>query len=132
MGLTESSLMEKKVLVVDADQEQCGRICDLLATKNYQTLPLYSFSALELTLKETPCRIIIVDIDTIEVDNQAIKDVVLNNPGVYFLCLSKDRFHPELKDAICYHIYACVNKPVNTDELFFWLRSIYEDENSPS
>lgn len=132
MGLKESNLMEKKVLVVDADQEQCGLLCDLLAGKNYQTLPLYSFSDLELTLKETPCRIIIVDIDTIEVDNQAIKDVVLKNPGVYFLCLSKDRFHPELRDAICYHIYACVNKPVNTDELFFWLRSIYEDENSPS
>ena len=123
--------MEKMVLVVDADQEQCEQLCELLAENNYQTIPLHSFSALELTLKETPCRIIIVDIDTIEVDNRTIRDVVLKNPGIYFLCLSRDRFHPELKDAICYHIYACINKPIDTDELFFWLRSIYEDENTP-
>ncbi len=122
--------MEKKVLVVDADQEQCEQLCDLLAGENYQTVPLHSFSVLESTLKQTPCRTIIVDIDTIEVDNRTIRDVVLKNPGIYFLCLSRDRFHPELKDAICYHIYACINKPIDTDELFFWLRSIYEDENT--
>ena len=48
-----------------------------------------------------------------------------------FLCTSKDRFHPELKDAICYHIYACLNKPVDPDEMVFWIKSIFDEENIP-
>lgn len=123
--------MVKTVLVVDADQKQCGHLCELLGENDYQSIPLHSFPALESALPETPARIILLDIDTIEVDNRIIRDVVLNYPGVYFLCLSRDSFHPELQDAICYHIYACVNKPVDPDELFFWLRSIYEDEDRP-
>lgn len=124
--------MVKTILVVDANQKQCEHLCDLLKENNYQTIPRHSFSALESTLTETDARVIILDIDTIEVGNRAIENVALKNKGVYFLCLSEDRFHPELKDAICNHIYACVNKPIDTDELFFWLRSIYEDEEHPS
>jgi len=32
------------------------------------------------------------------------------------------------KDAICYHIYSCINKSVDPDELFYWLKCIYQDE----
>ena len=42
--------------------------------------------------------------------------------------LSFDKFHPELKDAICYHIYACLNKPIDPDELLYWLKCIQEDD----
>jgi hypothetical protein len=57
-----------------------------------------------------------------------IRDLALKYPAVRFLCKSKDRFHPELKDAICYHIYACLTKPVDPDELLFWIKSIYDEE----
>ena len=50
----------------------------------------------------------------------------------YFFCLSKHPFHPELQDAICYHIYACLNRPVDPDELFYFLRSINENETKSS
>jgi hypothetical protein len=72
-----------------------------------------------------------LDIDTVPVNNRTIRDLALKNPSVRFLCTSKDRFHPELKDAICYHIYACLNKPIDPDELLFWLKSIYEEEGIP-
>jgi hypothetical protein len=44
---------------------------------------------------------------------------------------SAKRFHPELQDAIQHHIYACLNKPVDPDELLFWVKSVYEEENIP-
>ena len=52
----------------------------------------------------------------------------LEFPGAPVLCVSQDKFHPELKDAICYHIYACLNKPIDTEELLYWLQCIRKDE----
>lgn len=74
------------------------------------------------------CMAILLDLDSIDVENRTIRDLVLKYPGVPFLCTSRDRFHPELKDAICYHIFACINKPVDPDELLYWLRCIREDQ----
>jgi DNA-binding NarL/FixJ family response regulator len=75
---------------------------------------------------------VVLDIDSVPVDNRTIRKLALKYPGVRFLCTSKDRFHPELKDAICYHIYACLTKPVDPDELLYWIKSIYEEENIPN
>jgi hypothetical protein len=87
---------------------------------------------LESFLKDKACKAVLMDIDSVPVNNRTIRELTIKHPGTYFLCTSKDRFHPELKDAICYHIYACLNKPVDPDELFYWLKSIYEeDADSP-
>jgi hypothetical protein len=73
-----------------------------------------------------------MDIDTVQIDNWAIRKLTVKYPKVYFLCLSSDRFHPHLKEALCNHIYACINKPVDPEELFFWLRSIYKNDSDPT
>ena len=73
---------------------------------------------------------VIIDIDTVAVDNRTIRDLTLRNPAIYFFCLSERRFHPELEDAICYHIYACINKPIDPDELIFWIDSIRKEGKS--
>ena len=41
---------------------------------------------------------------------------------------ANDRFHPELKEALCYHIFACINKPVDPDELVYWIRCIRDNQ----
>ena len=119
--------MGNKVVVVDADKKQCRHLCSILEKKSYQTFPLYSLSNLEKKIQGGDLKTVIIDIDTILIDNRSIRDMTLKNPGIHFLCLSKNRFHPELKEAICYHIYACINKPVDLDELLYWLRSIFEN-----
>jgi DNA-binding NtrC family response regulator len=53
--------------------------------------------------------------------------MTLKNPGVYFLCTSADRFHPDLQEALCYHIYACIKKPIDPDELIYLIQSICKD-----
>jgi DNA-binding NarL/FixJ family response regulator len=62
------------------------------------------------------------------VDNRAIRELASEFPAVHFLCMSKDSFHPELQDAISRHIYACLSKPVDPEELFYWLKCIQEDD----
>ena len=123
--------MKRGIVVLDADQKQCRRLCTLLEKNQYSTVPTHSIQYLKASLKQSNCLAVVLDIDTVPVNNRTIRDLALKNPGVRFLCTSKDRFHPELKDAICYHIYACLNKPVDPDELLFWLKCIYEEEDIP-
>lgn len=121
--------MEKRVIMLDADQKQCRQLCELLEKGQYAAIAMHSIENMENYLCEADCLAVIMDIDTIAVDNRTLRELTIKYPGVYFFCLSEDRFHPELRDAICYHLYACINKPVDPDELFYWLRSIHENDS---
>lgn len=81
-------------------------------------------------IQDIECVVVIMDLDTIPIGNRIIRELTVKYPGVYFLWLSSDRFHPHLKEALCYHIYACINKPVDPDELLYWVRSICEEKDS--
>ena len=124
--------MKKGIVVVDADQDQCRRFCTLLEKDQYATIPLHSTRYLAANIRQSNCQAVIIDIDTVPVDNRTVRELTIKFPDVYFFCLSEQSFHPDLKDAICYHIYACINKPVDPDELFYFLRSIYENETDPT
>jgi DNA-binding NtrC family response regulator len=123
--------MKKSILVIDADKEQCRELCELLKEGHFKATPLFSTHNLEKSIEETGCQAIFWDIDTVPVDNRIVRELTIKFPSVYFFCLSKHPFHPELKEAICYHIYACLNRPIDPDELFFWLRSIEENQTNP-
>ena len=77
------------------------------------------------------CLAAILDIDKVPLDNRTIRELTLAHPGTCFFCTSKERFHPDLKDAICYHLFACLHKPVDPDELDYFLKCII-DENAES
>lgn len=123
--------MKKRIVVLDSDQKECRRLCSLLEKNQYPTIPMTSTQYLETNLKQINCLAVILDIDTISVDNRTMRELAIRFPGVYFFCLSERPFHPELHDAICYHIHACLTKPVDSDELLFWIRSIYEEDTIP-
>jgi DNA-binding NtrC family response regulator len=127
-----NKLMEKTILVLNADEKECDELCALLNEQQYRATPTYSLPEMVTFIQDIDCMVVIMDIDTVPIDNRTIRDLTLKYPGVYLLCLSSDRFHPHLKEALCYHIYACINKPVDSDELFYWLRSIYKNESDPN
>ncbi len=120
--------MQKCILIVNTDKKQCHELGELIEKEHYSVSALHSLQNLETHLEENKFQAVIIDIDTVPIDNRTIRKLTLHFPEVYFFCLSEQPFHPELKDAICYHIYACLNKPVDEDELFYFLRSIYENE----
>ena len=123
--------MKKKIVVLDSNQKSSGELSDIINSKNYPFTQASALSALEDILKSDHYVAVVLDIDSVPVDNRTIRELAIKYPGVRFLCTSKNRFHPELKDAICYHIYACVNKPIDPDELIFWIESIYKEDNDP-
>ena len=120
--------MQPKVLIVNSDVEESRELWKLLAEAGYLIEPVNSLEGLKNSLRSTVFMAVLLNVDTIQVENRAIRDLVLKHPGIPFLCTSGDRFHPELKDAICYHIFACINKPVDPDELLYWLRCIRDDQ----
>ncbi len=73
---------------------------------------------------------VIIDLDSVAVDNRGIRELALQRPAIPFLCVSKERFHPELKDSIRDHIYACLTKPIDPAELCYWLQCIQKDDRN--
>jgi len=120
--------MKKCILVVNTDKKQGRELGELIEKEGYSVSALNSLQNLETCLEDNKFQAVIIDIDTVPIDNRTVRELTIKFPEVYFFCLSVQPFHPELKDAICYHIYACLNKPVDEDELFYFLRSIYENE----
>jgi len=120
----------KSVFVVNADPKQSEDISYLLEQAGCLATVVDSMTDLKDRLKDKACIAVIVDIDSVVVDNRTIRDLASAFPATPFLCLSKERLHPELKDSIRDHIYACLTKPIDPDELNYWLRCIREDERN--
>ena len=122
----------KVVFVVNADTEDSSGISRLIGEAGYRAQTVASPAELKDMLKDRACTAVIMDIDSVAVDNRTIRELASAFPAIPFLCLSKERFHPELKDSIRDHIYACLTKPIDPDELNYWLRCIREDDQSPT
>ena len=117
------------IIILSKNQEEVDQIRDILTEENYDSEVLQTIKDLDSKLDQRASTAAFIDIDSVAIDNRLIRKLTLKHPSVYFFCMSRDKFHPELKDAICYHIYACLNKPLDPDELVYWLRCISNSEN---
>jgi DNA-binding NarL/FixJ family response regulator len=104
--------MQKDILLMDADPLGSAGLLALLSGQGYAAQ-----------------RVGFMDIDSVAVDNRVIRELAADYPATPFLCISRERVHPELQDAIRNHIYACLTKPVDMDEITYWLRCIREDQS---
>lgn len=119
----------KTIILITEDQKEGNQLKRLLSKHKYHLKQCFCLKNIEKEVKGKTCKTIILDLDSIPLDNRTVRELALQYPGIYFLCISKDQFHPELKDAICYHFYACLKKPLDPDELLYWLRC-FEDNDS--
>ncbi len=125
--------MKRKVILIGKESKELNKIEIVLTKNNYRPYLRENIENLDRNLADISCNCVVLDLDSISIDNRTIRELTIQYPHVYFLCMSIDRFHPELKDAICYHIYACLTKPLDYDELLYWLRCIDNEATlSPS
>ena len=123
--------MEKEVVVLDTDKKQCKSLCDLLTDHEYLSTAMSSLTKMDEYLGENDCRAIILNLDNISVTNKILKDLKRKNPMINIIGLSKRQFHPELEEALREYISVCLAKPVDSDELTYWLKTIYENNEKP-
>jgi DNA-binding NtrC family response regulator len=117
-----------RVAVVDADKRHCQELCALVKQASFPVAPLYSLEDLHKHLRKEQVEVLIVDLDTLPVGNNFFKTLKKQNPKLYILCLSSRTYHPGLQEAMGSHIYASLAKPLNTEELLYWLKAISEIE----
>ena len=72
----------------------------------------------------------VLNLDNIAVTNKTLRDLKRNNPAINIIAVSKRQFHPELEEALREYISVCLAEPVDTDELGYWLKSIFENNAS--
>jgi len=125
--------MEKnEVLVLDTDANQSKSLSDLLANYEYRPIALNSLVDFENHTKDHECRALILNLDNVAVTNKILRDLKRKKPLLNIIALSERQFHPELEEAIRDHISVCLAKPVDSDELIFWLKSVFDNNDEPT
>ena len=124
-------IMKKTIILVSSEEEQLADLTDTLETHDYPAIVTRSTDALETLLREHSSHVIVLDLDTVPADNRFFRKMKERNPALHIIVLSGLPFHPELKEAILSHIDVCLSKPINADDLLYWLRSIFHDPAAP-
>lgn len=121
------SLEKPGVVVIDADQQQSRNLCTLLQHQGYRVIPLDSPDDLEGQLQTDPEVVVLLSLDTVAVDSQFLRTLKKKHPNLHLLGLSGLSYHPGLEEVIGTYLYACLRKPLDLEELHFWLKSIAEN-----
>lgn len=120
-----SAIVKKEVLVLDPDARRCRKLCELLSDHNYKTIAMNSLENVYRHIEKYDCRAIILNLDNIPVSNRTLSDLKSKKPSINIVALSKRQFHPELEEALREYISVCFAQPLDSDELIYWLNSIF-------
>jgi len=123
--------VKKEVVVLDTDTHQCQGLCNLLSGQHFTTVQISTLGDLEFYLHASDCRAVILNLDNIRVTNKTLRDLKRTKPLTSIIALSERQFHPELEEAFREHISVCLKQPLDSDELVYWLRSIFENSDEP-
>ena len=119
----------RKIAVIDSDEKNRTRLCKLLEDYNFQSFPIKSLSETTQIFTSHQPGTIIIDIDELPVSDRFFKELKNKLPKVHILGISQRSYHPEMKESITSDFYACLKKPVDIEELEYFLASIYKNNN---
>ena len=117
------------VVVLDADKKQRDSLRTLLDDNNYRSASMSSLSEMEQQTEQSDYRAAIVNLDNISVTNKKFRALKQKKPAMSIIALSERQFHPELEESLREYISVCLAKPIDPDELIFWLKGIFENDN---
>jgi DNA-binding NtrC family response regulator len=119
---------KQNILIANSDREESARLAEMIRPEGCWIHLCHSIVDMMQVLTDSTFMAVIMDIDSLDIDNHSIRSLTLAYPDVCLLCTSSERFHPELEEALCYHIFACITKPVNPDEMIYWIRCIKQNQ----
>jgi DNA-binding NtrC family response regulator len=119
--------MQPRILVVNADQNETDSIGNTLRRAGFSPCVIVNLEGVEDAIASNNCVAVLLDLDSIAVSNRTVRRLTLQFPRVCFLCTSGSPFHPGLEDAIGLYFYACIQKPIDPDELLYWLKCIHSN-----
>jgi DNA-binding NtrC family response regulator len=119
--------MQPGILVVNADQNEADSVGNTLRRAGFSPSVIDNLEGVEDAIVSNNCVAVLLDLDSITVSNRTVRRLTLQFPRVCFLCTSGSPFHPGLEDAIGLYFYACIQKPIDPDELLYWLKCIHSN-----
>jgi DNA-binding NtrC family response regulator len=118
--------MRERIGIVGRNEDASRALCRTLERHEYRTTLLCSLPELEASIRKRNFQIVILDLDCVPVNNRILRHLRKQDPLLHVIGLSSRTFHPELKEAMRDDISACLGKPIDMDELLYWLKSICE------
>ncbi len=122
--MTISPRPSKRIAIIGADATNAATFRSMIENAHYRTAVYSSLSELKDSLAEDPFMAVILDADSISLDNFTIRKLKASNPAVHFLLTSREHFHPELQESISHILYACLKIPPDFEEISYLLKSI--------
>ena len=116
--------MKSGIAILNANVDESTKLCELLEQRQFFANPVDAIPNLERHIQDTDCRLVIMDLDTLSLDMNVFRNLKRLKPSLNIIGFSSRSFHPELKEAMSNHIYACLNKPIDEDELIFCIKSL--------
>jgi len=107
------------VLVVAGDRKPGGEVTALLQELSYAATFIPSLKDLEQELKKNAKVAVILDMDTVPINNQFLRGLKKKHPQLDILGISQLSYHPGLEEIIGSHLLACLVKPLDVEELCF-------------
>jgi DNA-binding NtrC family response regulator len=123
-------MKEKEVIVLDIDTTQSQNLVAFLEDNAYTATPMDSLANMDRYMAETDCRAVVLNLDSISVTNKMLRDLKRKKPSINIIAHSKRQFHPELEEALREYISVCLAEPVDTDELAYWLKTVFENNET--
>ena len=120
-------MKEKEVIVLDADTTQSQNLVTFLNDSAYTATHMNSLTNMDQYMVETDCRAVVLNLDNIPVTNKILRDLKRKKPTINIIAHSNRQFHPELEEALREYISVCLAEPVDTDELDYWLKTIFDN-----
>ena len=120
-------MKEKEVVVLDTDTTQSQNLVAFLKDNAYRATPMNSLANMDQYMAATDCRTVVLNLDNIPVTNKVLRDLKRKKPSINIIAHSKRQFHPELEEALREYISVCLAEPVDTDELDYWLKTIFDN-----
>lgn len=111
------------VAVMGADANDVATFCSIIEEGNYRTAICRDLDELK-SLLVNPCIAVVLDLDSVSLNNRTIRALTHSHPETCFLCTSREHFHPDLAESIRHHLFACLHKPIDPDELHYFLKCI--------
>lgn len=109
--------MKYSIIVLNPNIKENFELCQILDELGYISSSKKSFDELAETLIEKTYQAVIIDIDTLPLENRQIRQISEQFTDLNLIFTSKDRLHPDLKESISRYVYACIHKPFDVEEI---------------
>ena len=119
--------MKYEVAVLVTQESQYRTLHSILCQGPYAPYELGSLDDVARYMQGRESGVLIVDLDSEPITNAALRELKKKHT-LTIIALSGEHLHPDLEESLRHHIYACLGKPADPDELLYILRSLFIEE----